>query len=268
MISIGTLQAFGAARVQGTGPRLAAVVVLAALAAGSSAKIDETAQRSFGHAVAPHRVALRAIVPRKAVALAPAGPSVYAQEAAMSYGDLMQRWKPEIRLASRRFAIPEIWIHAVMMIESGGRTMMAKNVPIASDAGAMGLMQVMPKTWQRMRARYRLGPDPYAPHDNIMAGAAYLRELYDIYGYPGLFAAYNDGATMLEAHRRLRQMMPAETTAYVWNIASILSTGERLPRRADGLQTETPPAETAPVTARIVVMRKPSNGYDDDYDER
>jgi len=32
---------------------------------------------------------------------------------------------------------------------------------------------------------YGLGADPYDPRDNILAGAAYIRELYDRYGAPG-----------------------------------------------------------------------------------
>ena len=43
------------------------------------------------------------------------------------------------------------------------------------------------------RSAHRLGSDPYDPHDNILAGAAYLRELYDRYGSPGFLAAYNAG---------------------------------------------------------------------------
>ena len=57
----------------------------------------------------------------------------------------------------------------------------------------MGLMQLMPGTWSEMRLMLGLGGDPFEPHDNIMAGTAYLRMVYDRFGYPGLFAAYNAG---------------------------------------------------------------------------
>ena len=43
-----------------------------------------------------------------------------------------------------------------------------------SQKGAIGLMQVMPKTYAELRIRHRLGADPCDPHDNILAGAAYL----------------------------------------------------------------------------------------------
>ncbi len=50
------------------------------------------------------------------------------------------------------------------------------------------LMQIMPETWAVLRRRYGLGADPYDAHDNIIAGAAYLRELHDRYGFPGFLA--------------------------------------------------------------------------------
>ena len=56
-----------------------------------------------------------------------------------------------------------------MRVESSGKVM------DTSQAGAMGLMQVMPVTYDELRARYNLGDDPYDPHDNVMAGTAYLR---------------------------------------------------------------------------------------------
>ena len=52
----------------------------------------------------------------------------------------------------------------------------------ASSAGAIGLMQLMPGTWAEMRALLGLGHDPQDPHDNILAGTAYLRSMYDRFG--------------------------------------------------------------------------------------
>jgi soluble lytic murein transglycosylase-like protein len=57
----------------------------------------------------------------------------------------------------------------------------------------MGLMQIMPKTYAGLRARHHLGPDAYNPRDNILAGAAYLREILDGYGPEGFLATYNAG---------------------------------------------------------------------------
>jgi len=120
----------------------------------------------------------------------------------------------------------------VMRMESGGRTMMAENQPITSNAGAMGIMQVMPQTYATMRAALRLGPDPYDPADNMTAAAAYLRILYKAYGYPMMFAAYNDGPKMLEAHNAGMHPWPVETVNYVAGITAILSGGE--PGRVGG----------------------------------
>jgi soluble lytic murein transglycosylase-like protein len=53
-----------------------------------------------------------------------------------------------------------------------------------SPKGAMGLMQIMPKTSAELSTRYHLGSDPYDPRNNILAGAAYLREMHDRYGPP------------------------------------------------------------------------------------
>jgi soluble lytic murein transglycosylase-like protein len=40
----------------------------------------------------------------------------------------------------------------------------------------MGLMQIMPKTWNELRRRYGLGHDPWQPRANILAGAAISRD--------------------------------------------------------------------------------------------
>ena len=74
---------------------------------------------------------------------------------------------------------------------AGGK--LAAIVRAISPKGAIGLMQIMPDTWTGLRRRYGLGIDPFDPHDNILAGAAYLRELHDRYGVPGFLAAYNAG---------------------------------------------------------------------------
>ncbi len=75
-----------------------------------------------------------------------------------------------INEAAERFAIPTAWIRAVMRVESGG------NAKAISPKGAIGLMQIKSDTYAELRARYALGADPADPHDNILAGAAYLRD--------------------------------------------------------------------------------------------
>ena len=58
----------------------------------------------------------------------------------------------------------------------------------------------MPGTWVELSVRYGLGIDPFDPHDSIMAGAAYLREMHDRFGSPGFLAAYNAGPERYEQH--------------------------------------------------------------------
>jgi soluble lytic murein transglycosylase-like protein len=180
---------------------------------------------------APHAVAraVPAAAPRPKIAApqsaATGGPSDFEKEQRMGFRQLMTRWNPAIAEASKRFDVPQSWIRAVMQIESGGRTTLVENQPITSSAGAMGLMQVMPSTYEDMRQQHRLGADPYDPHDNILAGAAYLSWLRDRYPYPTLFAAYNDGPGNLEERLMQGRLLPAETRNYVSGITQSLHTG-------------------------------------------
>jgi soluble lytic murein transglycosylase-like protein len=151
-----------------------------------------------------------------------AGPSVFEKEMAMTPAALMARWDPLIIQASKRVGIPADWIRAVMRQESGGRTMLDETQRMVSSAGAMGIMQVMPQTYAEMRAQYHLGADPYDPHDNVMAGAAYLRFLQGKYGYPAMFAAYNDGPGEWENHVQNGRALPDETKNYVQAIGKSL----------------------------------------------
>jgi hypothetical protein len=148
--------------------------------------------------------------------------SVFAKEQAMSPAALIARWEPLVQQASQKFHVPAQWIRAVMRQESGGRTVLADNSPIVSAAGAMGIMQVMPGTYSEMAAQYRLGSDPFDPHDNIFAGAAYLNWLHHKYGYPAMFAAYNDGPGNIEDHLHRGRPLPAQTRGYIASIAHFL----------------------------------------------
>lgn len=138
-----------------------------------------------------------------------------------AYADPVARWHAMIAEASLRFGVPAAWIERVMRAESGGVTILDGR-PITSRAGAMGLMQLMPATWGEMRARLGLGRDPHDPHDNIIAGTAYLRLMYDRFGYPGLFAAYNAGPRRYAAHLATGRALPGETRAY---LASVTGAG-------------------------------------------
>ena len=128
------------------------------------------------------------------------------------------QWHPLISDASVRFGVPEAWIERVMAVESGGHTQISGR-PIRSRAGAIGLMQIMPTTWGDMRQRLGLGTDPDNPRDNIFAGTLYLRLMYDRFGYPGCFAAYNAGPARYADYLAGRTSLPSETRAYLALVA-------------------------------------------------
>jgi soluble lytic murein transglycosylase-like protein len=131
--------------------------------------------------------------------------------------DEVDRWHPMIEEASTRFGIPTSWIERVMRAESRGRITL-NGRPIRSRAGAMGLMQLMPATWADMRARLALGNNPDDPRDNILAGTFYLRLMYDRFGYPGLFGAYNAGPGVYGAYLVGTRRLPGETVAYLGSV--------------------------------------------------
>ena len=151
----------------------------------------------------------------------------YLQNASGRYaipGPPSDPWGPYIREASARFDMPENWIRALMRQESGGNLYRNGRL-ITSSAGAMGLMQVMPGTYYELRVRHRLGPDPFDPHENIMAGVAYMREMYDMYGSPGFLAAYNAGPNRLDDYLANQRPLPDETRHYVASIGPSLRYG-------------------------------------------
>jgi hypothetical protein len=179
-------------------------------------------------------------------------------------------WGPYIREAGTRFAVPERWIRAVMHQESGGREYM-NGQPITSDAGAAGLMQVMPATYAELRDRYNLGDDPYNPHDNILAGTAYIREMYDQFGSPAFLAAYNAGPQRVADYMAGRSNLPNETVNYLASITPHL--GNEVPMSGplaayadNGGAPLTPdPVPQAYATAKIAhCWRDPDAAYDPD----
>jgi soluble lytic murein transglycosylase-like protein len=166
--------------------------------------------------------------------------------------------------ASQRFNIPGNWIRAVMRIESGG------DPRAVSPKGAMGLMQIMPKTYAGLRARHHLGPDAYNPRDNILAGAAYLREMLDRYGSSGFLAAYNAGPARYDEHLATGRPLPPETQVYIAMLSPMIGDRQSDDRtvasfdliawaRATLFAThpETPPSAELPV-AKVQPERLPS----------
>lgn len=152
---------------------------------------------------------------------------VRAQDGPLSEQTNDAQFDPFVTEASARFRIPEDWIRAVLAAES------AHDVRAVSSAGAIGLMQVMPDTWEELRDRYRLGNDPFDPRENILAGTAYLREMLDRYGtIGGMLAGYNAGPARYDEYLAYGRPLPAETRAYVAALAPLLG-GKPLPEGAD-----------------------------------
>lgn len=167
-------------------------------------------------------------------------------------------WGPYIQEAAKRFDVPEAWVRAVMQQESGGR-LFHNGQFVTSVPGAMGLMQLMPPTYDEMRYAYNLGDDPYEPHDNIMAGTAYLRQMYDIYGSPGFLAAYNAGPGRLEDFLTRNRTLPRETRNYVASIGrkivgispSNRSQADILVASHDSMALAYQPVQTNPETSAV-----------------
>ncbi len=162
-----------------------------------------------------------------------------------SVGTLIaNRWAEHIAEASHRFSIPERWIRAVMIAESGG------DPHALSPAGAMGLMQIMPATWSELSDRYHFGNDLYEPGANILAGAAYLREMYDRYGSTAaMLSAYNAGPGRYERYLA-GDPLPAETVDYVARILPMIDSGSAIPlsirRQSAGSETADGPLFVTP----------------------
>ncbi len=179
-------------------------------------------------------------------------------------------WGPYIHEAATRFSVPERWVRAVMHQESGGHAYL-NGQPITSDAGAAGLMQVMPATYAELRDRYNLGNDPYNPHDNIMAGTAYIREMYDQFGSPAFLAAYNAGPQRVSDYMAGRGNLPNETVNYLAAITPHLGndvpmSGPLAAYADNGGAPLTPdPVPQAYATAPIArCWRDPDAAYDPD----
>ncbi len=151
----------------------------------------------------------------------------YRARASRSYpvpGTPDDPWGPYIRSAAARFQVPERWIRAVMQQESSGRLYERDGSLITSSTGAMGLMQVMPGTYDMLRRRYGLGSDPYEPRDNILAGTAYIRDMYQRFGSPAFLAAYNAGPDRLDSYLSGGNPLPDETVNYLARVTPRLGT--------------------------------------------
>lgn len=101
------------------------------------------------------------------------------------------KYEEEISAASEEFSVPEEIICAVIYTES------SFNKDATSSAGARGLMQIVPDTFddiQKALGTSYTYDDLYDPGINIRAGTYYLSYLYGLLGdWELVHAAYNAG---------------------------------------------------------------------------
>lgn len=124
----------------------------------------------------------------------------------------------------QRFQVDRSLILAVVENESGG------DAWVVSEAGAVGLMQLLPATARGVADKNKLTCDLRDPASNMAMGTAYLRELGDKFGdQPDLvIAAYHAGPNRVQGWRKanpalsitdmLAQSAGPRTRAYVSNV--------------------------------------------------
>ncbi|MER9428816.1 lytic transglycosylase domain-containing protein [Mesorhizobium sp. M0408] len=224
------------------------------------ARRPSTSHRSAsGPLRAARRMALLLLCGLSVATVMPA--ATVAQDLAAARSSQRDPFGAHIAEASHRFGVPTALIRAIMRSESAG------DVRAVSSAGARGLMQIMPGTWDDLRARWSLGRDPFDPRDNILAGTAYLRELHDRFGSPGFLAAYNAGPGRYTAYLAGRPL-PAETRAYVAALAPFVggratirpfavTSAEAIPWKHASLFVDRPGREQA--VAPVPAVRPPND---------
>jgi soluble lytic murein transglycosylase-like protein len=111
----------------------------------------------------------------------------------------------EIVALAREHRVEPALVRAVIAAESGG------NASAVSSAGAIGLMQLMPRT------AAALGVNPWQPLENLRGGIAYLGGLLRAYGEDVRLAliAYNAGPSHADLVRSGRAVAYRETRKYV-----------------------------------------------------
>jgi len=122
-----------------------------------------------------------------------------------AYQRKVRQYIPHIRRAARKHQLDPDLIHAIIDTES------AFNPKAISRTGAIGLMQLMPRTAKSLGVR-----NSWIPRQNIYGGSKYFRQLLDIFNQDIKLslAAYNAGPS---AVKRAGYAIPnyPETQRYV-----------------------------------------------------
>ena len=118
--------------------------------------------------------------------------------------DRYTKFDAHIKEAAALYQLPEAIVRAVMRVESDF------NPTVVSHAGAIGLMQLMPRTAASMGVR-----NPFDPRENILGGTRYLRILANMFNGDLVLtvAAYNAGEGAVLRHRGIPPY--TETQRYV-----------------------------------------------------
>lgn len=133
------------------------------------------------------------------------GPS--KRRAGTRLADRYHRYDSFIQEAARLYQLPVSFVRSVIQVESDFTH------DVVSHAGAMGLMQLMPRTAAAMGVR-----DPFDPRQNILGGTRYLRILANLFNGDLILtvAAYNAGEGAVMRHRGVPPY--TETQRYVRNV--------------------------------------------------
>ena len=119
-----------------------------------------------------------------------------------------------VEQTASRFQVDPQLVHAIIKVES------EYDPNAVSSKGAMGLMQLIPKTAQRFGVE-----NPFDPKENIEGGVGYLRHLLDLYGgdLSLSLAAYTAGEHAVERFGGIPSF--AETRNYVQKVTDIYQLG-------------------------------------------
>lgn len=101
------------------------------------------------------------------------------------------KYKHLISKISKKYVVDDALVKAIIRVESNFKT------KAVSKAGAVGLMQLMPKTAEEMEVK-----NPFNPEENIEGGVRYLRYLLDRFkdNLPMAIAAYHAGEGAVTKH--------------------------------------------------------------------